>query len=109
MNEYISYKKQIKNYGHYDIVVIGGGPAGVCAAIEAARANKKVLLTESQAMTGGMATSALVGPFMTSYDRDGDAPTVGGIYREIVNRLLKINGAVSPEETDAPSIYTSII
>ena len=109
MNEYISYKKQIKNYGHYDIVVIGGGPAGVCAAIEAVRANKKVLLTESQAMTGGMATSALVGPFMTSYDRDGDAPTVGGIYREIVNRLLKINGAVSPDETDAPSIYTSFI
>lgn len=109
MNEYISYKKQIKNYGHYDVVVLGGGPAGVCAAVEAARANKKVLLTECYASLGGMATSALVGPFMTSYDRDGEAPTVGGIYRETVNRLLEISGAVSPDETDSPSVFTSFI
>lgn len=109
MNEYISYKKQIKNYGHYDVVVLGGGPAGVCAAVEAARANKKVLLTECYASLGGMATSALVGPFMTSYDRDGEAPTVGGIYRETVNQLLEISGAVSPDETDAPSVFTSFI
>lgn len=109
MNEYISYKKQFKNYGHYDVVVLGGGPAGVCAAVEAARANKKVLLTECYASLGGMATSALVGPFMTSYDRDGEAPTVSGIYRETVNRLLEINGAVSPDETNAPSVFTSFI
>ncbi len=109
MGESVLYQKHINNYGHYDVVVIGGGPAGVCAAAEAARANKKVLLTEAFAMLGGMATTALVGPFMTSYDRDGDSPAVGGIYREIVNRLLNINGAVSPDETDAPSVFTSFI
>lgn len=109
MNKYISYEKQIESYGRYDVVVLGGGPSGVCAAVEAARANKKVLLVECYASLGGMATSALVGPFMTSYDRDGESPTIGGIYREIVNRLIEINGAVSPDETDSPSVFTSFI
>ena len=35
-----------RNDGHYDIIVCGGGPGGVCAAVAAARAGKKVLLIE---------------------------------------------------------------
>lgn len=36
---------------------------------------------------GGMATSGMVGPFMTVYDREGNRPVVGGIYREIAEKL----------------------
>lgn len=109
MNSFVSYSKDIPFYGHYDIVVLGGGPAGVCAAIEAARAGKKVLLAEAYAMLGGMATTSLVAPFMTNYDRDGDEVTVGGIYREIIERLEKNSAAILPEDTDSPSIHTSFI
>jgi hypothetical protein len=69
----------------------------------------KVLLVEAMGMLGGMATSGLVSPFMTVYDRDGETPIVGGIYREIVERLAAMGGAILPENTDSPSLYTSFI
>ena len=105
----LTYTKEIPSIGHYELVVLGGGPAGVCAAIEAARGGAKVLLIESSGMLGGMATSALVGPFMTNYDREGERPTVGGLYREIIERLEARSGAILPENTDSPSIHTSFI
>lgn len=106
---YIEYKKEISHKGHYDVVVIGGGPSGVCAAIESARAGKRTLLVEAYGMLGGMATTSLVSPFMTVYDRDGDELTVGGLYREIVDRLKDFSAVIPPEETDSPSVHTSFI
>ena len=103
------FQKEIPSLGHYELVVLGGGPAGVCAAIEAARDGAKVLLIEGSGMLGGMATTALVGPFMTNYDREGNRPTVGGLYREILERLAARSGAILPENTDSPSIHTSFI
>ncbi|MBR5615409.1 MAG: FAD-dependent oxidoreductase, partial [Clostridia bacterium] len=103
------FQKEIPSLGHYELVVLGGGPAGVCAAIEAARNGAKVLLIEGSGMLGGMATTALVGPFMTNYDREGNRPTVGGLYREILERLAARSGAILPENTDSPSIHTSFI
>ena len=109
MSENLHFQKEIPSLGHYPLVVLGGGPAGVCAAIEAARNGIKVLLIESSGMLGGMATTALVGPFMTNYDREGERPTVGGLYREIVERLAARSGAILPEDTDSPSIHTSFL
>lgn len=43
-----------------DVLVVGGGPAGVCAAISAARNGAKTLLVEQSGMLGGMATQGLV-------------------------------------------------
>ena len=47
-----------------DVLVCGGGPAGVAAALMAARAGRKTLLVERYGRLGGMAVEALVGPFM---------------------------------------------
>ncbi|MBQ7322003.1 MAG: FAD-dependent oxidoreductase [Clostridia bacterium] len=109
MADRLIYTKEIPSLGHYELVVLGGGPAGVCAAIEAARNGAKVLLIEGSGMLGGMATTGLVGPFMTNYDREGERPTVGGLYREIIERLEARSGAILPENTDSPSIHTSFI
>ena len=38
----------------FDITVIGAGPAGVCAAVEAARCGMRVLLVENSTICGGM-------------------------------------------------------
>lgn len=108
MGDYM-FCKEIPTIGHYDVIVLGGGPAGVCAAIEAARAGVKTLLVEGSGMLGGMATSALVGPFMTSYDREGNEPVTGGLFREIVECMNKKGVGILPEDTDAPSHYTSFI
>jgi len=109
MTNSVIYSKELASYGHYDVVVLGGGPAGVCAAIEASRDGAHVLLIEGSGMLGGMATTALVGPFMTNYDRAVERPTVGGLYREIIERLAARSGAILPEDADAPSIHTSFI
>lgn len=109
MGNFVKYIKKLHCYGEFDVVVLGGGPSGVCAAIEAARLGQKVLIVEETGMLGGMATSGLVGPLMTSYDREGNECVVGGLYREIVDRLSSCCAAIPPENTDAPSIHTSFI
>ncbi len=109
MKQSVQFAKEIPYYGHFAVIVLGGGPAGVCAAIEAAESKKNVLLVESAGMLGGMATSGLVGPFMTCYDRDGNLPVVGGIFRRIIDGLTKYNAVYKPEELDSPSIHTSFI
>ena len=109
MENFINYSKNLNTVGHYDTIVLGGGPSGVCAAIEAARNGAKVLLVESSGMLGGMATTALVGPFMTSYDREATRSVVGGLFREICERLEARSAAILPENADAPSIHTSYI
>ena len=47
-----------------DVVVIGGGPSGVAAAISAARLGKKVIVIETSAQLGGMATLGGVAIYM---------------------------------------------
>lgn len=107
--QYIEYSKQTELLGSYDVAVLGGGPAGVCAAVEAARCGMKTILVEAYGMLGGMATTALVGPFMTCYDRDGNRQIVHGLFDEIVERTIAKSGAIHPSEADAPSHYTSFI
>ena len=53
-------KREIPVVHGYDLVVAGGGPGGVAAAIAAARLGVKVLLVEAQGALGGMGTLGLV-------------------------------------------------
>ena len=47
-----------------DVLVCGGGPAGIAAAMMAARSGAKTLLVERYGRLGGMAVQARVGPLM---------------------------------------------
>ena len=81
-----------------DVAVIGGGPAGFCAAVAAARNGADTLLVERNGSGGGMATAGLVGPFMTSYSKSGDRMIIRGMFEEVVQRLMAKDGAVHPED-----------
>lgn len=81
-----------------DVAVVGGGPAGFCAAVAAARNGAETLLVERNGSGGGMATAGLVGPFMTSYSKSGDKMIIRGMFEEVVQRLMAKDGAVHPEE-----------
>jgi len=71
----------------YDVVVIGGGPSGVTAAIAAARHGAKTLLVEQYGCLGGMLTMAGTGPLMTFHA--GKTQVVKGIPDEIVQRMVR--------------------
>ena len=51
----------------YDVIVLGGGPGGIGAAVMAARCGAKTLLVERYAFLGGMATAGEVHPFMPNH------------------------------------------
>ena len=89
----------------YDIIVAGGGLAGVGAAIAAAREGKKVLLVEKYGCLGGAACHNLVNPFMVYWRVvNGEKEILNaGIFAEIINALkeknaIQSNGMVFHEE-----------
>lgn len=89
----------------FDVIVAGGGFAGVAAAIAAAREDARVLLIESSNCLGGAAATCLVNPFMPFYTphnkRDPDSQMLSaGIFDEICDRLVEITKELDGE--DAP-------
>ena len=69
-----------------EVAVIGGGPAGVSAAISAAREGVSVILVERYGFLGGMSTAALVSPLMTFHA--GDEQIIKGVGQEIIDMLI---------------------
>ena len=55
--------RQIPLYGEYEVAVLGGGPAGIAAAVASARAGRRTLLIERYGFLGGMGTAAGVTNF----------------------------------------------
>ena len=86
------YEKNIQRIYQYDVVVAGGGPAGVCAAVSAARQGAKTLLIERFGILGGMMTSGHVDPILGNV-----AP--GTMYDEIISRMTQLHPGVEPQIT----------
>ena len=76
---------------HCDVLVIGGGAAGVAAATAAGRAGARVIFLERYGFLGGLATTAEVGTICGLYLRDTLAssatPVAGGFPMEFAARL----------------------
>jgi hypothetical protein len=96
-----------------DVLVVGGGPAGIGAALAAASAGARTVLAERYGFLGGNATVSLVSPWMSFHTRRprpprvGDTslmpsdhgegePVVGGKHIEVIERLIADDGAVPP-------------
>ncbi len=99
-----------------DILVVGGGPAGIGAALGAAATGADVILVERYGFLGGNATAALVMPLMSFYtqkfrlEKEGDTsllptdqgrggePVIAGILKVFLERLVKAGGAIAPTQ-----------
>ncbi|MBV7483852.1 FAD-dependent oxidoreductase [Bordetella sp. BOR01] len=96
-----------------DVLVVGGGPAGIGAAVGAARAGADVILVERYGFLGGNATAALVMPLMSFHtqrptfeklgvtnllpdDHGPGHPVIAGVLKELLERLVGSGGAVAP-------------
>ena len=72
----------------YDIAVIGGGIAGIAAALQAARCGRKVALIEKSILPGGLATSGLVFIYLPLCDGNGRQVTFG-IPEELLHASIQ--------------------
>ena len=96
-----------------DVLVVGGGPAGLGAALGAADAGAAVILAERYGFLGGNATAALVMPLMSFHtqkprrekkgattllptDHGPGEPVVAGALTRLLDRLVGAGGAISP-------------
>ena len=98
--------------GQADVLVVGGGQAGLGAALGAAWAGARVILAERYGFLGGNATAALVMPWMSFHthspaaqagktrlmptDHGPGAPIIAGAVRTFLERLVRAGGAVAP-------------
>jgi NADPH-dependent 2,4-dienoyl-CoA reductase/sulfur reductase-like enzyme len=88
-------KEKVK---HWDVIVLGAGPGGVPAAVAAARNGARVLLVERYGFLGGMATTALVLPYMKYFT--GGKFIVRGLFEEFIE-LMEEHGAVKASRKSA--------
>ncbi|MBQ9112805.1 MAG: FAD-dependent oxidoreductase [Clostridia bacterium] len=80
----------------FDVVVVGGGLAGVMASISAARDGSKVILIEKHGCLGGMATAGLVYPFMRDREYVSENPVNAGLYLAMQEEIYAIGGSEAP-------------
>jgi hypothetical protein len=99
--------------GDTDVLVVGGGPAGLGAALGAVQAGARVILAERYGFLGGNATAALVMPLMSFHtqmptkerrgattllptDHGPGEAVVGGALAKLLARLVTVGGAIPP-------------
>lgn len=100
----------------WDVIVAGGGLAGVTAAVAAARQGADVLLLEQYGYLGGMATTASVNPFMAYCAKYGEGEKFdwaqianAGIFLSIIEALKKLGGLHSNRITFHPEVLKLVL
>lgn len=79
-----------------DVVVVGGGPSGITAAVASARGGAKTILLERYGFLGGNATAGQVGRFWGLYYKDKQI--VYGIGNDFLNHLKEHGGLAEPND-----------
>jgi hypothetical protein len=93
-------------YGEFDVVVVGGGPAGIMAASSAARAGCSTLLIERYGFLGGAGTAGGLSTFCGLHARTygADVRVIRGLADDLLSRLVKLDGLNAPHLTIADGI-----
>lgn len=94
----ITYVKNLQLSASFDVVVVGSGPSGICAAVAAARQGAKSAIIERYGVLGGALTIASVGPMMGSVAKGTMRDELSGCIRVTNNNMQATNGYVHDME-----------
>ena len=88
---FIAQTRDIPVVGEYDVVVCGGGPGGIMAALAAAKGGARTAIIERYGFLGGMPTAGLVAP-ISVFNYNGRR-IIDGLPWQFVERLMEVGGA----------------
>jgi len=88
-------------FGEFDVVIVGGGPAGLMAAAAAGRTGYSVLLLERYGFLGGAGTAGGLSTFcgLHAKVRGEHRRVIHGLADELLDRLAKLDGLSEPHLT----------
>ena len=109
MGAVVQFSQEIPVVASCDVCVVGGGSSGIAAATGAARNGADTILVERYGFLGGTSTAALVGPFMTSWSADGKENITGGVFQEVIDRMVAMGGAIDPSQIEHTTAYGAFI
>ena len=90
-------EREVKVIRETDVIVVGGGPGGIAAAVSAARSGAGTILIERYGHLGGMSTGGLVNIIPNLSDIYGEQ-LIGGFCQEVIDRLAARGAACFPEK-----------
>lgn len=93
----MEYNINVIKKDKYDVIVVGGGIAGIAASVSAARNGARVLLTEKQINLGGLATGGLISWYEPLCDGKGNQ-MIYGIAEELIKLSAKYGFDNLPEK-----------
>jgi hypothetical protein len=104
MMKHLTENLTTKVCGEYDVIVAGGGVAGVAAALAAARHGAKTLLLEKQVVLGGLATAGHIVFYLPLCDGMGNK-VIGGIAEELLWESIRYGGGNLPPEWEGRPVH----
>ncbi|MFY7972943.1 MAG: FAD-dependent oxidoreductase [Rubrivivax sp.] len=98
MRSIVEPPRPLPLFAEHDVIVLGGGPAGIAAAASAARAGADTLLVERYGFLGGMGTAAGVTNFCGLYANvfGESRRVVQGVADDLLDRMRELDGLAEP-------------
>ncbi|MDO8539889.1 MAG: FAD-dependent oxidoreductase [Opitutaceae bacterium] len=98
------------DFGRFDVVVCGGGSAGIAAACSAARAGASTLLLERYGFCGGVVTAAMIHTLDAIKScRDYGSDVVGGFASELIEEVRRLGGlAIDDNPGEALTVHPEV-